>query len=867
VKPTRQEDWSGLQAILPGDCLITDPVALLTYESDGSLGRGKPQAVVLPRRREEVAAVVRWAGERGLPLVVRGAGTGLSGGALAVQGGVVLSLTRMQQLLELDEAGRSAIVQPGMINLTLDERVKSKGWYYPPDPASGRACTLGGNVGENAGGPHCFKYGVTTNYVTGLEVVLADGRVIQTGGRAYDYPAYDLTGLLVGAEGTLGIVTAITVRLIRNPPAVKTLMAIFASVEQAGQAVSAVIARGLVPATLEMMDRNIIGIVEAYAHAGLPTDAEALLIIEADGYPESLDPQMNEIIQVLREQNARELRLARTAAEREQIWYARKSAFGAIAQISPAYYIVDGTVPRSQLADALAEINQICAHYNLRVGYVFHAGDGNLHPLILFDPADAAMVERVYQAGHEVMALCVRRAGTITGEHGVGSEKRQYMPLMFTTDELRAMQEVKQVFDPTGRLNPGKIFPDPAQTPGAAAAAVPSPLSGVAASLTPRSIEEAARALPAWAAAGQTIRIRGGGSKSDALPPTAALLSTAGLSGVRAYAREDLYVTVGAGTPLADLQSRLAPDRVWVPLISPWPTATIGGIVATNFNAPLRMRYGGLRDLVLAMTVVLPDGRLIRCGRPVVKNVAGYDLSKLFIGAHGTLGLIGDVTFRLLPLPRARASLIVPVSDLSRGLTWGGRLLRVCLVASALLLCRRDDLPAALRSAIEQPYALTYTAEGVVEDVAAELTQVRAALPPAEASSLVTSDTLSGSDLWAEWLRQQSAAVSGRAAAVCRLGVAPKDLPGLLSGLAAHLADMPFLADLASGLLYLGRVQSLQPLRQAAGELGGYVVVLAGTTPDEGDRWGYAPQGLELMRALKARWDARGLLNPGAFLV
>ena len=388
MKTITQSEWRALQAILPADAIVTDPAELIVYEVDGGLGLGNAQGIVLLRDTQQVVALVRWAAANNVPIVARGAGTGLSGGGIAPSGGVIASFARMKQVLEMDEVGRSVVVQPGIVQLTLDEFVKTKGLYYPPDPASGRACTLGGNFGENAGGPHCFKYGVTTNYVMGLEVVLSDGRVIRTGGRAFDYPEYDLTGVLVGSEGTIGLVTEASLRLIRNIPGIKTLMAIFNSVEEAGEAVSAVIARGLMPGTLEMMDKNMIGIVENYVHAGLPTEADALLIIESDGYPESVDPQMEEIIGVMKERKARELRLARTAAERDKIWFARKSAFGAIAQISPAYLIVDGTVPRSKLAQTLGGINQICARHNLRVGYVFHAGDGNLHPLILFDPRD-----------------------------------------------------------------------------------------------------------------------------------------------------------------------------------------------------------------------------------------------------------------------------------------------------------------------------------------------------------------------------------------------------------------------------------------------------------------------------------------------
>ncbi|MBM4458585.1 MAG: FAD-binding protein [Chloroflexi bacterium] len=874
------DDWRVLRGVLPGSAVVSDPVELIAYEMDGSLGLGQPQGVILPRSTQEVAEVVRWAAARGLPVVARGAGTGLSGGAIASEGGVILSLARMKRITELDEVGRSVVVQPGVIHLTLDEFVRTRGLYYPPDPASGRACTIGGNLAENAGGPHCFKYGVTTNYITGLEVVLADGRVIRTGGRAFDYPELDLTGLLVGSEGTLGVITEAECRLMRNIPGIKTMMAIFNSVEEAGAAVSAVIARGLIPATLEMMDRGMIGIVENYAHAGLPTDAEALLIIEADGYAESLESQMTEIAQVLRQQNARELRTAQTAAERDRIWYARKSAFGAIAQISPAYLIVDGTVPRSKLAPVLAEINRICDRHRLRVGYVFHAGDGNLHPLILFDPSDAEMVHRVHEAGREVLELCVRIGGTITGEHGVGTEKRAYMPMMFNPGELRAMQEIKEVFDPQGIMNPGKILPE-AEVKGQDAgvggqdAGVRGQGSGgrsQGAANSPRSVEEAAEALRDLAAAGRPYRIRGGGTKSGLLPAPvlakpgmATTLSTAALTGITAYAVDDLYVTARAGTTLAELQAELARDRMWTPLVSPWSAATIGGIVATNFNAPLRMRYGAIRDLVLALTAVLPDGRIIRAGRAVVKNVAGYDLAKLFIGSHAALGLITDVTFKLWPAPRARASLIAGVDTLAHGLEVGGRLLRVCLTASALLLCHGCELPG-----VSAPYALVYTAEGVPEDVQVELAQAQAVLEAGGLTAARRVDALAGSQVWAEWLRTALAA-----GMTLRVAAPPKDLARVGLPTFRRLATLPassapFIADLASGLVYLQSAE-IAAARQAAQRLGGYAIVLSGeqATPVAAgfDPWGYAPEGLDLMAALKARWDPQALCNPNAFIV
>ena len=884
-KTVSSDDWKSLQAVLPPGAVVTNPVELIPYEVDGSLGQGAAQGVVLARSTEDVAKIVRWAAQRKMPVVARGAGTGLSGGAVAPHGGIILSLARMKQILELDEAGRSVVVQPGVVHQTLDEFVKTKGLYYPPDPASGRACTLGGNLAENAGGPHCFKYGVTTNYVNGLRVVLADGRVIHVGGRAFDYPEYDLAGLLVGSEGTLGIVTEAELRLIRNIPGVKTLMAIFNSVEEAGEAVSAVIARGLIPATLEMMDRNMIGIVENYAHAGLPTDAEALLIIEADGYPQSLEPQMAEIIEVMKERQARELRLAQNAQERDRIWFARKSAFGAIAQISPAYLIVDGTVPRSKLALALSEINKICARHNLRVGYVFHAGDGNLHPLILFDPRDPDMVRRVHAAGDEVMALCVRIGGTITGEHGVGSEKRQYMRLMYNDDELRAMAEIKEVFDPQNILNPGKILPEiegesatqrmangesvnlndwnrgfsrlggSGERP--AKASMPEDVVRRT-QYAVRNPSDAADFIRASCAAGQTIRVRGGGTKSRLLPPTDVVLSAEGLRGVRALALNDLYVTVDAGTPLSELQEQLMREGVWTPLAAPWAASTVGGILSTNFNAPLRMRYGAIRDLVLALTAVLPDGRVIRAGKPVVKNVAGYDLVKLFIGAHGTLGLITDVTLKIWPLPRARRTVTVPLDTLADGLTLAASLLRVCLVSSALLLCRGCDVPG-----VDAPYALIYTAEGVLEDVDTELDQVRGVLADLRLAPALAADGLTGSEFWAGWLREAANDM------VVRAGVGPKDLARFLVEVAPAMGDAAMLADVPTGMVYARRV-AVEPLRRAARGLGGYAVVLGCTPPAAvpagADLWGHQPDGLDLMQGIRARWDPQGCFNPGAFL-
>ena len=371
----------------------------------------------------------------------------------------------------------------------------------------------------------------------------------------------------------------------------------------------------------------------------------------------------------------------------------------------------------------------------------------------------------------------------------------------------------------------------------------------------PTSTQEVADLLRVCIAAGQGVRIRGGGTKSGLLPPTSTVLSTSRLTGIIKYAPEDLFVTVRAGAPLAELQVELARDKMWAPLASPWPAATVGGIVATSSNAPLRMRYGSVRDLALAATVALPDGAVIRVGRPVVKNVAGYDLPKLFVGSHGTLGLIADVTLKLAPLPRARASIIVPVDNLAQGLALGGRLLPVCLVASALLLCRGCDVPGA-----SSPYALVYTAEGVSEDVAAELAQARAVVSAEGCADLTEVAGLSGSDVWAGCLDAVPSSET-----LMRAGVPPKDLPRLMVELAPALAGAAFIADVANGLLYAQGVADVAAVRRPAKAAGGYAVILAG--PAGGDPWGYASDGLDLIRGIKARWDPAGLCNPGAFHV
>jgi D-lactate dehydrogenase (cytochrome) len=851
--PIIEQAIESLRETLSADQVLTDPVQLLAYEMDaGLMDRAMPDGVVFPRNLEDVKVLARWASQHQIPLVARAVGTGLAGGAVAHNGGLVVVFSRMNQVIEFDEVSRRVVVEPNMVNQKLGSMVNAVGLYYPPDPASGRASGIGGNIGTNAGGPHCFKYGVTTNYVTGLEVVLADGRHMRLGGKALDVPEYDLTGLLVGSEGTLVLITAAHLRLIRNPPGVKTMMAVFDSVEEAGEAVSAIIARGLVPATMEMMDQQIMRIIEDYTHAGLPVDAGAALILEMDGYPSSLSPQIEEISALVKQNHAYGIRIASTPEDREKIWFARKSAAGALSRLAPSYYLVDGTVPRSHLARALAEINEVCRDFEIKVGYVFHAGDGNLHPLILIpDPDDHEFVHHVHEAGKKIVQICIDKDGSITGEHGVGLEKRDFMPLMYSPAELRTMQDIKDTFDPHNILNPGKVLPlnIPSQLD------IPAPQSPDGSHLAPESIEEAAALMHYWNAAEApgTVRIQGGGTKSGWLPPADYLLTTRRLAAIRSYARDDFYVTVGAGTRLADLQMHLQPDNMFVPLVSPWKEATIGGIVATNFNAPLRMRYGGLRDLVLTTTVAMPDGRDIRAGRPVVKNVAGYDLPKLFVGSYGTLGLITEVTLKLAPLPRSRVSLIVPADNLASGLAWGTQLMPLCLVTSGLLLVEGTAIPG-----ISAPYALIFTAEGIWENVSEELDQAERQLVQATAPEGFRSDQVVANDIWQKWLADSHGVLM-------RLGMSPSGLPGATTSLKP---DTPLMADLPNGMLYL-RTADAPLVHQLAATTGAYSAVVSaspeGLAGENG--WGYQPDSLPIMQALKNRWDQHGFLNPGAFIV
>jgi glycolate oxidase len=449
-----------LRSIVGRDAVLTSPSELLTYECDGyTIEKKTPDVVVFPTTTEQVVRVVRLCGELGLPFLPRGAGTSLAGGCLPVGGGVMVTLTRMKRILEVNTRDRYAVVEPGVVNLWLTNHLKPHGYHFAPDPSSQGACTLGGNVATNSGGPHTLKYGVTVNHVLGVEVVLPDGSVVETGGPAEDNPGYDLTGVVVGSEGTFGVVTKAWVRLTRNPEAYRTLLGVFETVDDATNTISDIIGTGIIPAALEMLDGLILQAVEAAFHFGFPLDAGAVLIMEVDGLDAGLDADAEQMTAIARRNNAREVRRAATDAERLLLWKSRKQAFGAVGRLAPSYCTQDGVVPRTKLPHILREIARIGTHYGLRIANVFHAGDGNIHPILLFDERDAEQVKRVLAASHEILEECLKCGGSVTGEHGIGVEKIDFMPKLFAPEDLAVMARLRSAFNPENRCSPAKMLP------------------------------------------------------------------------------------------------------------------------------------------------------------------------------------------------------------------------------------------------------------------------------------------------------------------------------------------------------------------------------------------------------------------------
>jgi glycolate oxidase subunit GlcD len=941
-----------LRDIVGDEHVLSEPDELLVYECDGlPQHKHRPRAVVFPNSTEETSEVLALLHDEGVSFAPRGAGTGLSGGALAVDRGVVIELARMRKILRVDIENRLAVVQTGLVNAQLSRAIAHHGLYYVPDPSSQPSCTIGGNIAENAGGIHCLKYGTTTDHVMAARIVLSDGSIVDLDLKT---PGYDLLGVFVGSEGTFGIATEATVKLAPIPPAVRTLLADFLNVDDASHAVSAIIAAGMLPAALEMMDNAIIRAVEASVFtAGLPIDAQAVLLVELDGIEAGIDADAQKAEEILREHGARSVRHAADEKERKKLWAARKGAFGAVGRLMPDVMIQDAVVPRSRLPEVLAETYRISARHNLQLANVFHAGDGNLHPLICFDLRSGADLEKVRQAGREIMETCVRAGGSITGEHGVGLDKSSYLPLIFSEDDMSAMLQVRAAFDPSGLCNPGKIIPLPrgcgearavatqslsepgavatgqhtptsvqSQQPAATVSALSVAKSGTSARLAERINEarvandlkrivgpanvtkvvdseiatnfqvasEAKRivlvAPSTRAEACEVIKLAareklavvpaGSSSWLDAgnlLREADLILTTRRMAKMIRHEPADLVATAEAGLTLAEFQEQLARNGQWLPVDAPHDgSATLGGVVACGLSGPQTLGYGPVRSFVIGLRAVLADGRHIKAGGQVVKNVAGYDLCKLFTGSYGTLALITELTFKLRPLPEE--SRTIAAFGSREALFAAGRKvvnqffpMAVELVSPTLAEqidsgAKGSECALLIRFAGSSRAVITQTAQSL--RVLREEQKLRCATHDDEAvwQRLGAAAARPINDL--NWLAQ----------------LRPTDLLDFMNEVAAKERDeasdagLQWHAGVGDGRLramarapvyHQEAVRALEQLRQRAENLGGSLVLERAPIEikNELDAWGSFGSATELMKRVKEELDPEKLFSPG----
>lgn len=900
-----------LRAIVGRDALLAAADELLVYECDGlPQHKYRPRAVVFPTSTEETSAIMRLLAKERVPFTPRGAGTGLSGGALALSQGVVIELARMRGILKIDPDNRLAVVQPGVVNAHVSRAAAPFGLHYVPDPSSNSTCTIGGNLAENAGGIHCLKYGTTTDHVLGARVVLAGGEIIQLGGAGPEQAGYDLLGTFVGSEGTFGIATEATLRLVPIPPAVRTLLADFLDVNDASHAVSAIIAAGVMPAALEMMDQAIIQAVEASVFAaGLPTDAGAALLIELDGLEAGLDDEAERVKTICLQYGARTCRLARDDHERKKLWAARKGAFGAIGRIAPDSMIQDAVVPRSRLPEVLADVYRIAAKYQLRIANVFHAGDGNLHPLICFDSRSPAEVGNVKEAGRELMETCVRAGGSISGEHGVGFDKRELLPLIFSEADMTAMLQVRAAFDPLGLMNPGKIIPllrgcgegraaatfsDNGASEQAASAPVfqAALLAGVLAQqqqvpvLSDKSSESTITVAPvSTIEAGDVMRHASTGSLSvlpagagtwldvgNSVGRTDLIIQTTFLNRIIEHEPADLIASAEAGVTLSEFNAELGKRGQWLPIDPPDDgRVTLGGVVATGLSGAQRIGYGAPRGFVIGMKVVLADGTLIKAGGRVVKNVAGYDLCKLFTGSYGTLGLITELTFKLRPLPQTSNTIVA--SGTTESLLTGAKLLLKANLFPVALELLSPAFATAADFSDGNDGMLLIRFSGLSKTVSYQVANAIALLAEhcRSVGPLEDDDT----EVWRE-----VAAMPLRFAERCawRASVPVTGLARLLKSVQqnGNARDAIWQAGIAEGRLRIIEppevnteqlLSSLQNLRAEAESLGGSLIIekAAEEIKSRIDAWGDLGTHAELMGGIKQQLDPQHLLSRGRF--
>ncbi len=675
-----------LRRIFSGERLLTEPAQLAPYERDLTMPMAvRPQAVVFATERQQVIDTVRACNAHRVPYVARGAGSSLCGGSLPVEGGIVLVLKQLNKVLGIDGRSRTAVVEPGVVNLDVSRAAEPFGLCYAPDPSSQAFCTIGGNIAFNSGGAHCLKYGMTANHVLGLGVVLADGEVLRLGGDSLEPAGPDLTPFFVGSEGLFGIALEATLRLVPRVETYRTVLATYSAMEAAGNAVAMVVASGLLPGALEIMDPLAIKATEAASHAGYPLDAAALVIVELEGEREAVDAELLRLMDVIRRSGAVQVRTAQTEAERAALWKGRKAAFTAVRSLSKRYIVQDGVVPRGQLGPALAEIERLSKSYGIPVANVFHAGDGNLHPLILYEAEGVdASFEKAEQLSGEILRMCIRAGGSITGEHGVGLEKRRYLPEMYGPTEMALMAGMRAVMDPATIANPGKMLfvgADAPESPKVKASA-PRRAPGV---VRPVDVGELVDAV----ASAARVHVRGGGTKPGLLPaadPEATVIDTTGLRGVTEHDPNELTFTALAGTPAAEIDALLAGHGQYLPFDPPFASAgaTLGGAVASGLGGPGRLRYGGVRDFVIGCRFVDGRGRLVRGGARVVKNAAGFDLPKLLVGSLGRLGVLAELTFKVFPRPEASATLEVELQSMEAAVGAAEGLLAAPLDLAAL---------------------------------------------------------------------------------------------------------------------------------------------------------------------------------------
>ncbi len=625
-----------LEEVLHPGSLLAEEADLAAYSYDGALDRARPDAVVLAKDAAEVRRAVQWCAKHKVPFTARGAGTNLSGGCIPLKGGVMIALARLNRILAVDTKARFAMVEPGVVNLHLQQELEKAGFFYAPDPASFKVSTLGGNLSENAGGPRCLKYGTTTNHMLAVEAVMPDGS-LQKFDLAEGGP--ELASLLVGAEGTLGIIVKAWLKILPIPKDIRTILAGFGSIDAAVECVSAIVAAGIVPRVLEALDRTTVESVEAYSNAGYPK-TEAVLLIELDGDAVVVAADSESVEALCRKHGASEVRSAKDEAQREKLWEGRRGAYAAMARLAPNVMVEDGVVPRDKLPEVVRRIQEITAKYKLRAGLLFHAGDGNIHPNIAYDERDLEETARVKAAGHEILQACVELGGSLSGEHGIGVDKRDAMAWLFTPETLDLFRRIKREIDPENLANPDKLFPLADNKSGRTYIKPPSPKLS-------EEAEHLVQKLRQHAAENRAMQIIGSGSRWRDEAEGLAALRTTSLNHIIDLDKKNFTITVESGISPYELHMALRREGCFIRL--PDCGGTLGGLLASKAQP-------SLRDDLLGMRLLLADGSVVELGGKVVKNVAGYDAPRLVLGSWGTLGVILDVTFKIYGRPQEKLS-------------------------------------------------------------------------------------------------------------------------------------------------------------------------------------------------------------------